>query len=241
MKTKNNANNQLGITLIALVVTIIALLVLAGVTISLITEKNDLFTKANYAGKEYTDSSLIEAERLNSLNNYINSIQQNTIKIIDPNTIQIEEENLPTINPEVIEVGSTWVKTKAVFEGANQENIIAYEYYLNNEIVAISQNDTYEFTNLDPNQSYTINCVAINSDGKYISSRNIEVITEDVILARYLIVEIDDHFAGDYAALNELAIYDINGNLSYTIPDIKSSLCLFNLYISDASLINPML
>ncbi len=57
MKEKTN-----GITLIALVITIIVLLILAGVTIATLTEENGILTKAQKA-KEQTEIALQEEQR----------------------------------------------------------------------------------------------------------------------------------------------------------------------------------
>ena len=54
MKIKNELKNARGITLIALVITIIVLLILAGVTIATLTGDNGILTRANEA-KEYTE------------------------------------------------------------------------------------------------------------------------------------------------------------------------------------------
>lgn len=53
-------NNQQGITLIALVVTIIVLLILTGVSISMLVGDNGLLTKANNAKELYTKASFYE-------------------------------------------------------------------------------------------------------------------------------------------------------------------------------------
>ena len=50
---KFNKSNNLGITLIALIITIIILIILAGVTINLSIGENGLFSKAKYAKEEY--------------------------------------------------------------------------------------------------------------------------------------------------------------------------------------------
>lgn len=55
-----------GITLVALVVTIIVLLILAGVTISLTMSKNGIFDKSREASKKYVNASNQEQEQLTS-------------------------------------------------------------------------------------------------------------------------------------------------------------------------------
>lgn len=52
---KNN-----GITLVALIITIIVLLILAGVTISLVLGDNGILNRAKNSGVEYTKSSIKE-------------------------------------------------------------------------------------------------------------------------------------------------------------------------------------
>ena len=54
---------QKGITLVALVITIIVLLILAGVTIAMLTGNNGVLTKANDAKTESTNAEV--AERIN--------------------------------------------------------------------------------------------------------------------------------------------------------------------------------
>ena len=56
--------NERGITLIALVVTIVVLLILAGVSISMLTGENGIITQANKANEENAHSSIYEALQL---------------------------------------------------------------------------------------------------------------------------------------------------------------------------------
>ena len=53
--------NQKGITLIALVITIIVLLILAGVSIAMLTGSNGILTQANRAGDATRDADIKEA------------------------------------------------------------------------------------------------------------------------------------------------------------------------------------
>ena len=56
--------NQNGITLIALVITIIVLLILAGVSIAMLTGENGILTKATSAKKESAIGEVEEAVKL---------------------------------------------------------------------------------------------------------------------------------------------------------------------------------
>mgnify|MGYP005774874153 CR=1 FL=1 len=90
-KTRKNMNliiNNKGITLIALVITIIVLLILAGVTINLTLGENGIFRTAEQAGRNYTQAQEQELAGLANFENTINNI----IGGINTPTV-VEEEN----------------------------------------------------------------------------------------------------------------------------------------------------
>ena len=60
-----------GITLIALVITIIVLLILAGVSISMLTGQNGIITQAQRAKEETEKSAKEEESALGSLEDYM--------------------------------------------------------------------------------------------------------------------------------------------------------------------------
>lgn len=61
---------QRGITLVALVITIIVLLILAGVTIASITQYN-FFGKAQDAANRFNTKAAEENETIDTMNNYL--------------------------------------------------------------------------------------------------------------------------------------------------------------------------
>ena len=63
--------NEKGITLIALVITIIVLLILAGVTISMLTGENGILTQAQRAKEETEEAQANEENILNSYEDYL--------------------------------------------------------------------------------------------------------------------------------------------------------------------------
>ena len=67
---------QKGITLVALVITVIVMLILAGVAISVLTQDGGLFGKTQNAANAYTDAAIKENQLLSNLINYID-IQMN--------------------------------------------------------------------------------------------------------------------------------------------------------------------
>ena len=58
---------ELGITLIALVITIIVLLILAGVSIAMLTGENGILTQAQNASRQTSEASVIEQAQLDIL------------------------------------------------------------------------------------------------------------------------------------------------------------------------------
>ena len=84
-----------GITLIALVITIIVLLILAGITISLTIGNQGVITRAQQASKNYKDAEEQEQDELNKFDGEVEEILEeigNPSKEQDSNVDQGEEE-----------------------------------------------------------------------------------------------------------------------------------------------------
>ena len=97
MKIKNNIrlriNSNTGITLIALVITIIVLLILAGVTIAALSGDNGILTKAKDA-KEKTDQAQEDEEKtLSNMENILGVYNFKNINIADTNPAGTVPEN----------------------------------------------------------------------------------------------------------------------------------------------------
>ena len=68
-----------GITLVALVITIIVLLILAGITISLTIGQRGILKRAEEAGKNYGEASKQEENELIKISNEMDSIIEGTV------------------------------------------------------------------------------------------------------------------------------------------------------------------
>ena len=68
---------QKGITLVALVITIIVLLILAGVTITLTLREDGIFKTAEKAGENYTQAQRNELDGLNSFQDTVDRVIEN--------------------------------------------------------------------------------------------------------------------------------------------------------------------
>ena len=71
-----------GITLIALVITIIVLLILAGVTIAMLTGDNGIISKAMQAKIRTEEAKETEETGLNEIENYINEKREEEGKVM---------------------------------------------------------------------------------------------------------------------------------------------------------------
>ena len=80
--SKKRSLQEKGITLIALVVTIVIMLILAGVTIAAVTGDNGLFSKAKQAAVEYEKEALREEMRLAILDKQLENSGEITRKRI---------------------------------------------------------------------------------------------------------------------------------------------------------------
>ena len=94
--------NKKGITLIALVVTIVVLLILAGVTVNLLLDENGIIVKSKDARREYGQAKTNEEIDLDSASSWIDEIT-NEPEVVEPKNIADweyteEEDGTITIN-----------------------------------------------------------------------------------------------------------------------------------------------
>lgn len=88
--------NKNGITLIALVITIIILLILAGVTINVLLGENGLFNTAKNAGEEYNLAGIREKVETEILN-------LDMEKVLNGETLTVEEVLVKTLENKTFE------------------------------------------------------------------------------------------------------------------------------------------
>ena len=73
MNNKSKNKQEKGITLIALVVTIVVLLILAGVSISLVLNNNGVISKAKDAKNQYAEAQTNDEKQLNEVSDWIDT------------------------------------------------------------------------------------------------------------------------------------------------------------------------
>lgn len=118
-----------GITLVALIITIIVLLILAGVTISLMIGNNGIINHAKNAGTTYKEASVREKLQLKILNLQTNILEneKRTAVLEDLEGFVLEDSKNFDIEIQNVQIGITTAKVKIdgyIFEVDNKLNII---------------------------------------------------------------------------------------------------------------------
>ena len=126
---KQKLKNEKGITLVALVITIIVLLILAGVTLSMVMGESGIFGKANSAKEKTQLSNAEETIKLAVLENKVNSVSGDVALTND----QLKEE----IAKKLTEQGYTVSGSKVTYY---EDKTIDIENYLEKESTSKSYN-----------------------------------------------------------------------------------------------------
>ena len=143
-----------GITLVALVITVIILLILAGVAISMITGGDGLFAKANEASRKYNEAARNEANTLESMIHELNKISSK-------------------LETEITNIKCREFTINAKIDGIEEE-IQEIEYFVNGELKGKTRELSYLIEGLEPETEYDVYIKAYNKKGQaYISSNQI--------------------------------------------------------------------
>ena len=141
-----NLKNKRGITLIALVITIVVLLILAGVSIATLTGENGILTRANEAKEATEQAKKDELEMLNDLNNIMENYTETTEGFDG-------EVNSPKLSSGMIAVkyeNGKWLKTDE-----NNTNNSWYDYREDAKkwanVVTVKEDKRKEYTNASEN------------------------------------------------------------------------------------------
>lgn len=137
---KKLRNDQTGITLIALVVTIIVLLILAGVSIAMLGGKNGLITKAMEAKQNTTEASDEEIQKLNKVSNDIDNLINN-----DDNNNNNDED------APVVKIGDYITYDAGVWTKEELEELKANNFYTDGDLP--DDTERFKFGGFIENQS----------------------------------------------------------------------------------------
>ena len=129
-------NKQKGITLVALVITIVVLIILAGVAIAQLTG-NGLFEKAKLAKEKYLNAEIEEETKLYDMTNEIDAIigtrdesSEEKIREIVREELNKREENLLDLYDSTEEVLITLDRNRAILR-----NIKTMKWYITHLLI----------------------------------------------------------------------------------------------------------
>ena len=166
-------NNKRGITLVVLVITIVILLILAGISIIGLT-KAGVLKNAELAKEEYQKSVKKEENDLNKINEYIKGNRENNTK---------ESELIQEVTFEVIETKGMSIKVQINVQEANENDARGYFVYINDEVVAVKDENIIKIEKLNIDTEYKIKCGVIDKNGniKESSENKVQTLEKEVL------------------------------------------------------------
>ena len=217
-KLKNKLKNVKGITLISLVITVIILLILAGITISQLSG-NGIFVRAKEARDKWQNA---QNEEEMQIAKYSNEIE----KIIGANRNIQESSIIDSFTPQIIEETGNALVVKANATTNDGSIIKGYVFFLNNKVITARNTEYYTYSGLQTGSNFAISIAAIDENGNIKMSTTVNQQMSSNVKTRYLIVDVFDSLNDEAAALNELEVYNSNNTkISYSFESEYDSLC----------------
>ena len=186
-KSRKRGAREQGITLVALVITIIIIIILSTVTIDMAFGENGLITQAKKAKDMTLNSVTAEQEGMNSvMSEYLNVMAEDSEIPLPP-----ADTTPPTVE---IVVGETTENSIAITVNATDDNgeIASYNYYLNGTLKDTLTSNSYNFTGLTAETEYTIKVEAYDKAGN-MGDKSTTASTN-----RKIATNINEFVAGDY-------------------------------------------
>lgn len=191
VRESSNLKNKKGITLIALVITIIVLLILAGVSIATLTGENGILSRAKIAEEKKTEAEAQEKDRLSSyedeIDNYNSRSEASKDEVIAALGRRIESlENTNTYSTTDEKVVGTYI---------NGKNIYRKVFVFEND-VALSRNwvDLIDVSSLNIEQIVNATYVPVQSE----SNSLLRPIIEPMLIDGYFKVELEGSYRSSY-------------------------------------------
>ncbi len=152
---------EMGITLIALVITIIILLILAGVTLSTALSQNGLFQRAKIAGENYKRAEADETEKLGEVEKTIDELARG--KVADRTGLKIGD----TVNYTYDDADNYELEGKNSGYGKyvkKEDGTYKLETETNQSIAQV-KNATWQVLSINDDGSVDLVCTSIARDG----------------------------------------------------------------------------
>ena len=208
-----------GITLVALILTVVIMLILAAVTINVTLGEGGLIDQAQHAAEQTANAAKSEQEQLASLEQELANILAEDSQITPP-----EPDQIPPVvsNITINEVTDSTIKitVTASDEQSGLAESNAYRYYINDEPTPreISSSNTYTYTGLNASTTYNIKVEVVDKENN--SGIGIATATTDSKSYVGYYADVDRDGSIDGVIYADLLIGG-NGNwngYTYTIP-----------------------
>lgn len=156
-----------GITLIALVITIVVLLILAGISISFLVGDNGILNKAKTAKQNSDLAGQEEENRLASYEEFLNGGTSRS-GIVESNLI-----NGFNIKTDSVSGNSITINIDGSISTTDSTKIFGYIILVNSKVIKISESLPYTITGLSSSTQYNgISVIAIDENGNFKKSNN---------------------------------------------------------------------
>ena len=207
-------NKNKGITLMALVITIIVLLILAGVGIATLTGDNGLFSRAKQAKKE---TEVVQEESNTILKDYEDKIGQ-IVNENDINDTNQESTLITSIDFEISNIQDTKLECTINAVVDNNSSILDYHIYVEedgttNKIAKFSNLNIVNIEGLKNQTSYNIYAIVCDIDGKFKKTKTKRIRTLSGPLLKIISTEkVSAYYSNISATVEELTKYLFDGN-----------------------------
>ncbi len=174
---KEKLKNTKGITLIALVITIIVLLILAGVSIATLTGENGILTRASDADIETRAATVEERKNLWKTDKQTdNYVEENTAQTLEELLDDLEGEELITTEErtQIEETGHVVIGSKDI---SFSDGLTEASYTITSSLDEVNFNRIITEGDIAIEKpgytSYTIEGVSASQDGEYVTSGSV--------------------------------------------------------------------
>ena len=147
--------NRRGITLVSLVITMVIIIILAGITINSIVGKNGILYKAKVAKEEHEKARELEQKLLES-------------GFIIGNREDYESQEIESFLIEITETkGTSLVANIKEIQHKDNTRIAGYAWVLNGEVIVCTQEKEFVFSGIEMYKDYKVQAIAIDKNFKF--------------------------------------------------------------------------
>lgn len=177
--------NNKAITLISLVITIIILLILAGISIGILTGDNGLFARAKQAKENTIKAQDEENLTLTGYETQIDEVVNNSKNNNGNNGGNSDIDSSEIIKEVGIEASVSGRKitlkiNPILNDGYTKSDIAAYICLFNGEVKEVEKGENIAISKLEPNTKYSIYVIAVDKYAGMIKSSSVEKTTENI-------------------------------------------------------------